>query len=134
MCRNQILLQVAAILLLVLLQFLLVNNFLKVDTDDINPLVDNGAYCVRVAKICIRGQGCDDCVVTLVQGSNMWHMMLSWQSNCKHVTDYVNVVPDVACKPGYFNNYKYTSDCFDTQFSCTSSGDATTQFWFVHSM
>ena len=97
-------------------------DYLKVSTAD-NPLTAESG-CIQVTKIRIRGQGCDYCPVFLNQKGCVWHVIHTNQNGCDHVPGYVNVVPVTSCKVIYFGNY---ADCFDEQFSCTSSGDATTQ-------
>ncbi len=56
----------------------------------------------------------------------MWHVLKKHQNGCSSYPDYVNIVPTTC---SYFG--KYSANC-DEQFSCTSSGDATTQLWLIH--
>ena len=107
----------------------------KVSTAEVDPLVAKGDQCPRVNKIRIGGAGCDMCVVHMVQGGEMWYLKGNMQYKCKDHEGFANIVPDIRCEgrskaTRYFGNYNLP--CIDSQFSCTSSADATTQFWFVH--
>ena len=109
---------------------------LVVDAKAVDPFFSGGTYCAKVKRVRIKDHGCDDCVVCITQGNNAWHMVPSQQKTCDGHAGYSNVVPSVSCpqEPSvdyiYFGNYR-APPCFDEQFTCTDSGDATTNFWFV---
>ena len=63
-------------------------------------------------------------------GKNTWHMMYHHVDWCPSA---VQVLPKLSCSAGehsYFGNYN--AKCLDENFLCTSSLNATTQFWFIH--
>ena len=101
---------------------------------DLDPLAwDSGIKCATADKVNIKGVGCANCVIAITQGSNSWHLSEHHASSCTSkggVQLLSRVTCDFFSSPNYFGNYQ--SACVDTGFSCTSSANATTQFWFVH--
>ena len=108
------------------------HDMLRFRTTKLDPLGFASGIACREALIAkIKNAGCQFCKIAIAQQSAGWNMKSDQFSYCSNA---VNVVPSVSCSngkiPGYFGNYDM--DCFDEEFSCTSSDDATTQVWFIH--